>query len=250
VTPAPLVVLHGANGSAADLAPLLQRLGTDRPVFALDMVGHGGRPVPDQLTLADLVEDVRAQLDAQGVGPAHWFGYSVGGLVALKIAAREPDRFLSLATLTAKIVYDQAAISHAVHLADPDRVGRANPDRPDVLRRMHAPQDWMHVLDTVRRMFLGFADAPPITEAELARIGTPVLALGAMEDPIVPAAEVRSLVRLLPRATAALFPGTAHPIARAPLDTIVRTLARFQADPARMIRSAKVTLRDFRWDRP
>lgn len=246
----PLVVLHGANGSAADMAPLLERLSADRRVLALNMLGHGGRPVPDELTMSELVEDVLAQLDSAGVERAHWFGYSVGGLAALLIAERQPDRVLSLATLTAKIVYDQSAVSHAIYLADPQRVARANPERPEELRRMHEPQGWLQVLDMVRRMFLRFVDEQPITDEQLRRIRAPVLALGAMEDPIVPAAEVRKLAALLPRATPALFPGTAHPIARAPLDTIVAALARFHADPDRMIRSAKVTLRDFRWDRP
>jgi len=250
VTPAPLIVLHGANGSAADMAPLLERLGLERPVLAPDMLGHGGRHIPDMLSVAALAEDMLARCDAEGIDRAHWFGYSVGGLVALWIAAHRPDRVLSVATLTTKFVYDEAAVAHAAHLANPERLLRSNPARAEALEKMHRPQDWRELIEVARRMFVGFADPPPIGREAIARIRVPLLAFGAMKDPMVSPGEVRQLAALVQHGVAALFPGTAHPLAQAPLETIAATLARFHADPARFTRAAKVTLRDYRWDRP
>ena len=137
-----------------------------------------------------------------------------------------------------------------LHLTNAERLLRSNPDRAEALAQMHAPQDWRKLIVKVREMFSAFAETPPLTRDNIRRIAQPVLAFGAMEDPLVPAAEVRELARLLPNAIPALFPGSAHPLAQAPLDTIVRTLLGFIEDPARLARGARVKLTDFRWDRP
>ncbi|NNM78295.1 alpha/beta fold hydrolase [Sphingomonas sp. ID1715] len=231
------------------MQPLLDRLGTERPVIALDWLGHGGRPIPERFTVEAIGADLIAQLDARGIAAAHFFGFSVGGLLALWLAARHPERVLSVATLTAKFIYDARAIAHATHLTSAERLLRSNPERAAALERMHAPQDWQALIVKVRDMFAEFAERPPLTREELAGITKPVLALGALEDPLVPAAEVRELAGLVPGAIPALFPGTAHPLAQAPLDTIVRTLTRFIDNPAGLQRTARVKLTEFRWDR-
>jgi pimeloyl-ACP methyl ester carboxylesterase len=245
-----LIVLHGANGSVADMGPLLERLGDARPVVAFNLVGHGGRPVPALLSIEAMAEDALAECDRRGISAAHWFGYSVGGLVALWIAAHRPERVLSVATLTTKIVYDPPGVAHAAHLTSAERLLRSNPDRAEALRQMHLPQDWQQLIAVARQMFLSFAERPPLTTAELGRITAPALAFGALEDPLVPATEVRALAAALPNAIPALFAGTAHPLARAPLDAIVRTLREFHSDAGRLRRSAQVRLQEFRWDQP
>jgi 3-oxoadipate enol-lactonase len=51
--------------------------------------GHSGRDEPyDMDTLAD---DAAALIEALGVGPCHYAGNSMGGFVALRLAARRPD---------------------------------------------------------------------------------------------------------------------------------------------------------------
>ena len=246
---APLIVLHGANGSARDMQPLLDRLPAERTVVALDWLGHGGRAIPDRFSIEAIGADLVAQCDARGIAAAHWFGFSVGGLLALWLAVHHPQRVLSVATLTAKFVYDEAAIAHAAHLTNAGRLLRSNPARAEALERMHAPQDWRTLIVKVRDMFATFAEKPPLTREEMAGIRQPLLALGALEDPLVPAAEVRELAQLVPTAVPALFPGSAHPLAQAPLDTIVRTLLRFIDDPGRFGSSARVKLTEYRWDR-
>ena len=248
--PAPLIVLHGANGSAQEMEPLLERLrGRGRQVIAFDMLGHGGRPIPDRIGIADLAQDIIAQCEARAVPSAHWLGFSVGGLVPLWLAAHHPTRVISIASLTTKIVYDAAAVAHATHLTDAVRVRRADPARAERLRVIHRPEDWERLIRVLQRMFAEFGQVPPLSPENLRGIRQPVLALGGLEDPLVPAAEVRTLATLVARGTPALFPGSAHPLEMAPLDTIARTLLAFLDDPERFGRSASVSLHDFRWDR-
>ena len=206
--------------------------------------------MPARLTLAEMGEDLLAQCDAAGMGAAHWFGYSVGGLVALWIAAHRPERVLSISTLVTKVIYDPPAVAHAVHLADPERLARPDHPRSTQLPALHHPQDWVRVVEAVRQLLASFGNAPPMPFSLLEQIRCPALLLGGLKDPLVPAAEVKLQAKRMPNAASAFFPGSSHPLASAPIDAIVQGLTDFTAEPQNVIRKSKISLQDFRWDRP
>src|SRR4051794_41787423 len=55
--------------------------------------GHGGSPAPSgDVAVADLGTALLATLDDLGVGRAHHGGLSLGGMVAMWVAAHHPDR--------------------------------------------------------------------------------------------------------------------------------------------------------------
>ncbi|MDP9359760.1 MAG: alpha/beta hydrolase [Chloroflexota bacterium] len=90
-TGAPLVILHGgaANWRYAD--HLIDLLVARWHVFAPDFRGHGqsGR-VPGRYALADYTADTAAFLAKVVGGPAVVFGHSLGGEVAVMVAAQYP----------------------------------------------------------------------------------------------------------------------------------------------------------------
>ncbi len=94
---APVILLHGARGSAIGnwfsngIAP---KLAQTNHVYALDMRGHGlsGGERHGHLHMA---ADVIAFMDQMGVEKAHVAGYSMGGGVMLQILAKAPHRFLT-----------------------------------------------------------------------------------------------------------------------------------------------------------
>ena len=88
----PLVLLHATLSSAAQLAPLVERLASRWTVLAIDRRGSSACPVrdPGAVSMADHVADVEAVLAAEGLGPAVIVGHSFGGCVALELAARRP----------------------------------------------------------------------------------------------------------------------------------------------------------------
>ncbi len=88
---APLLLLHclGVDHHfwdfAADLADTFRLLSYDLP-------GHGLTPVPDvPYTVEDLAEQAADLLRAQGVSKVHVAGISLGGLIAQRLAAANPD---------------------------------------------------------------------------------------------------------------------------------------------------------------
>ena len=93
-----LVLLHGANGSEQEMAPVADILRAF-DVWAPNLLGHGGRPPPDLFDFNAMVEDLAAWQDAAGIGPCHFLGYSFGGYVAPALARRNPGRVRSLVAI-------------------------------------------------------------------------------------------------------------------------------------------------------
>jgi pimeloyl-ACP methyl ester carboxylesterase len=84
VTPA--LLLHGIGGRASLWAPTVAAL-APRPVFAMDMPGYDGTR-PALTGFPELADAAAALLD----GPADVVGHSLGGMIALELALRHPDR--------------------------------------------------------------------------------------------------------------------------------------------------------------
>jgi pimeloyl-ACP methyl ester carboxylesterase len=87
----PLVLLHGVGRNWQDFLPLIPKFSGRCQVFALDMRGHGksGR-VPQGYFSRDYASDVAAFLRSVVKRRSILFGHSLGGVVAMRIAAEQP----------------------------------------------------------------------------------------------------------------------------------------------------------------
>ncbi|NTV63385.1 MAG: 2-succinyl-6-hydroxy-2,4-cyclohexadiene-1-carboxylate synthase [Oscillochloris sp.] len=93
------MLLHGFTGSAAEWADLTPHLAPQRHVIAVDLPGHGPVPAPADpaaYTMERCVADLLAVLDGFGLEQVDLLGYSMGGRVALHLAALAPQRVRSL----------------------------------------------------------------------------------------------------------------------------------------------------------
>jgi pimeloyl-ACP methyl ester carboxylesterase len=99
---APLVLLHSATGSGALLARAAAGWAGRRPVFVLDLPGHGESPWPadakavSAAPLAVAVDAVDAAVSALGFDEVEILGQHYGALVGLEYAARRPRQVRSL----------------------------------------------------------------------------------------------------------------------------------------------------------
>ncbi len=225
-----LVLLHGSNASGPEMEPLARLLRPHFDLRAPNLLGHGGRPVPDGYSLEEMSEDLVGWLDAERIGRCDLFGYSVGGYVALHAARRHPDRFRAFATLAAKYVFDESAVEHVVHLSQPERLARPEIGRKPEMERAHGVHNWEKVALNTCELFRRLGERPPLGDEDLKRINVPALIVSGDRDPLVPAAESRRLAELLPFARLALFPGAAHPLRQVPLDQVVRAFRSFVAE--------------------
>jgi 3-oxoadipate enol-lactonase len=100
----PVVLCHGLAAAGEQLADDAAFFaGQGFRVLVPDLRGHGrsGRPArltPDAFSLPVMAGDLAAMLDHAAVGPVHWVGNSLGGILALEMLGSEAHRFRTLAT--------------------------------------------------------------------------------------------------------------------------------------------------------
>jgi pimeloyl-ACP methyl ester carboxylesterase len=94
---APLVCLHGFTDTWRTWELVLPDLEHRHDVLAPTLAGHAGGPPLDEVGDAAMVDAVEAAMDDAGIEQAHVVGNSLGGYLALLLAAR--GRALSVVAL-------------------------------------------------------------------------------------------------------------------------------------------------------
>jgi 3-oxoadipate enol-lactonase len=92
----PIVFLHGVGSDKSVWKPQLAHFGKSRQALAFDYPGYGESEFAEAATRDDYAASIFAALDALGIERAHICGLSLGGVIALAMAAMRPDRCASL----------------------------------------------------------------------------------------------------------------------------------------------------------
>lgn len=88
----PILLLHGTGRSRLDWNEIIAYL-PHRRLIIPDLRGHGGSDTPkNPLTFSDLVEDILALTTHLELGRMDIVGHSLGGMLALEILKRSPER--------------------------------------------------------------------------------------------------------------------------------------------------------------
>jgi 3-oxoadipate enol-lactonase len=92
-----IVLLHSLGCALGMYDQQVVELQKDYFVICPDMRGHGQSKVHDQRdsSIASLVADVIAVLDAEAIQRAHWVGVSLGGMLSMWAAARNAERVIT-----------------------------------------------------------------------------------------------------------------------------------------------------------
>ncbi len=96
----PVVLIHGLYSSVRrswEAPGTLDLLAKNYQVIALDLPGHGNSDKPDNVDAygVAMVDDVVKLLDHLKIKKAHVVGYSMGGMIAIKLMATHSDRVRS-----------------------------------------------------------------------------------------------------------------------------------------------------------
>jgi 3-oxoadipate enol-lactonase len=211
----PALVFVGSLGSDFSLwEPQLPALGGFR-VVRVDLPGHGVAPVPaEPFTLGDVGRALLELVD----GAFSLCGMSLGGVIAMWVAAEAPERVERLVLACTKPAFpppkqwdDRAALVRRdglVAIAD------------GVLARWLTPAADAALVERTRAMLLatpaeGYARCcEALRDAdlgpELARIAAPSLVVAGAEDPTVTPADAAVLAAAIPNARLLTLAGGAH----------------------------------------
>ena len=216
-----LLLLHGALGSPATLEPLAVLLKAIFEVKTLAFAGHGGRAVEAAtFTLPHFAREALSFLAEHENGPAHVFGYSMGGYAALLAATQEPARFASISTLGTKLDWTPESAAAETRFLDPDKMLTKVPAFAETLRRRHAPADWAAVLRATAALMAAAGTAPPLTAQALAALPVPLQLLVGGTDHTAGSPAGRALAASLPRARFEVLPDTGHPLEQVNLELL------------------------------
>ena len=246
-----VVVLHGFTGDGSTMVPLAEACRQGRPAMLIDLVGHGQSDAPESIEpymMASVVDQVLSLIGPHEPGTVHVVGYSLGGRVALSMAARAPWYFASVTTL-----------SSTPGILDPKaRAARYDADqlRADELIEMGLPSfvdEWLAMAlfapyvssltsqelhDTIAQRTsasarglanslrgTGTGSMPPVWQS-LPALRTPLLAIaGSLDKPYVEIAH--RMAEAAPFASAHVLANTGHVVHQENCDEVVALVASF-----------------------
>lgn len=248
----PLLLLRPLGGSMALWGELRERLALTRPVLSFDPRGAGrSDPAPVICTTRRMAKDAVAVLDALGIGRAHVFGLSLGGMVASWLAIGAPDRVLGL-VLGSTVAHGLDVSAHgarrALSMARCVLRPSAVASELCLLRRILSPAFLVEHPDRVRLFeerlrsepasrlgLLQLSAAASLHDARagLDRIRGPVLLLYGQRDALLSRASQETLARALPHAELETLADCGHDLSLEEPATTAERIKTFlaRADP-------------------
>ena len=222
----PLVLLHGVGDTAQAWDTVVEHLPADRPVVRYDLRGHGRSPGPaGPWSIDDFVEDHVRLLDALEIGVADLVGFSLGGLIAQRIAATHQDRVRRLMVVGAvagRTEGERQAVLDRLTMVEregPLGAARKSVDRwysaefleqhPEVRERTIAR---MAALDPVGYTHAYRVLATSDLVADLGRITAPTLAMTGEHDVGSPPRMSRTIAEGVQSGRWTVLPGARHSV--------------------------------------
>ncbi len=254
---APLVLIHGWMMTHWCFRPVLEALGGEREIFAIDLPGFGesDRPSPSAYDYGAIAfaETVDAVMGTLGLPRADILGHSMGGGVAVTLAARHPERVQRLVAVAAA-VYPITDLPPLARLALLPGVGRTlarlGLTRREFGRACRAQSvrdgrclddEWIDYFwarlsragghDAAHSCLLTMTAAAD-NNGDPGRVRAPTLLVWGDEDRLIPFAHGRRLLRAIAGARLEVVPASGHmPFIERP-DEFLRVVRPFLAAPA------------------
>jgi pimeloyl-ACP methyl ester carboxylesterase len=227
--PGPVVVLlHGFLFDRSMWSHQRSAVGAIYRVIAPDLRGHGTSAAPEGIyTVDEMADDVIETLDwLQLNGPVVLGGLSMGGYVALSIAARYPSRVKGLMLISTRAAADspEAARVREDLARQVEASGIAEAVVSTMLPRLFARSTFEHHPHLIARMHHLMAKTParavagtlrglairPDRTAQLPGITAPTLILASREDQLIPFEESEAMARAIPGARLVTIDGAGH----------------------------------------
>jgi len=214
----PLLVIHGNGGSIGTLKAQISYFSKKYMVIAMDSRDHGKSDDPvGALKFETMTDDLAALLDHLHVGPAYILGWSDGGIEALLLGIRHPEKVKMIAAMAANIFPEGLApeVAALFTTEPPPRAPGEHPDPKEVR------QERVSALDR---------NEPHIKPEALEAIKAPTLILASDHDAI---SDDHTLLiyHHIPNSQLAIFPNATHMIPYDDPELFNGTVERFFSTP-------------------
>ena len=222
-----LLLLHGALGDRTQLEPLEASLEGRYRCHLVEFEGHGRSVSQHPYSIARFADNVRAFMAERRIERASLFGYSMGGYVALMLAAQS-DAIDSVATLATKLAWTPDGAAAETRRLDPLKIRAKVPAFAELLERRHAGSGgWEQVLTRTADFMTELGARPLVDDALLARIKQPVRLMVGDRDTVVSVDETTRAAAMIPNGSALVLPGVPHPFEQMPIAALAGPLREF-----------------------
>ena len=224
----PIVLLHGALGSSAQLESIAAELNRQgRKAMLLNFSGHGGVAFSkEEFGIETFAREVLCFLNETKVDTADIFGYSMGGYVALWLAHLCGDRVGKIVTLGTKFDWNPEAAECEIEKMNPQKIEEKVPVFAQVLHKRHAPSDWKEVLRKTAKLMTLLGRDPLLTSEVLKKVETPTHILLGDQDEMADLNFSKQVARWLPFGKFDLLPNTPHPIEKVNEEFIINAVLK------------------------
>ncbi|MBP9740408.1 MAG: alpha/beta hydrolase [Chitinophagaceae bacterium] len=107
----PVLLIHGNGGSIKSMASAIPYFSNNYKVIAIDSRSHGkSTDNADSLSFEMMADDCAELLNQMHIDSAYVIGWSDGGIVALILAMRHPNKVIKLASTGANLWPDSTAL--------------------------------------------------------------------------------------------------------------------------------------------
>ncbi|MBP5094894.1 alpha/beta fold hydrolase [Pseudomonas protegens] len=201
----PVVLLHGGLGNADYWGLQAKALAARHTVISVDSRGHGrstrdARPYGYDL----MADDVIALLDQLKIPRADFVGWSDGAILSLDLAMRYPLRVgkvFAYAANTQTSGVKEGVENNPTFAAYIERAGQ------EYTRLSPTPKEYPAFVEQIGHMW---ASQPNWSDADLAKIKTPVLIVDGDHDEAIKREHTEYMAQAIPGAGLLILPNVSH----------------------------------------
>lgn len=222
-----IVLMHGYTGTADRhfiANGMFANLAKDHRVIAIDLRGHGksGKPVTPSEYGQQMALDVVRLLDHLKIQRAHVLGYSLGAMIAARLATLHPERLISVAyiaslPLRTTDTYMEKFASASIEELESDMPFKslalalqppgAKPPSDDEIRKAVAPLVAANDVKALAALWRGYKGLA-VSDQQLKAVKIPSIVITGSED--TSAAGVPELNKTQPQIRTVIVQGAQH----------------------------------------
>lgn len=208
----PLILLHGALGCRNDFDLIMPSLSQHFEVFSFNFSGHGSEAFSKKgFGIEVFAEELKEFISQKGLDQPAVFGYSMGGYVALYLAAIDKNLMRKILTLGTKFEWTPESAANETSRMNPEIMAQKIPVYTDALLKAHGAP-WKTLVQQTAGMMTALGDSPLLNKDVLSSIEIPVEIKRGEKDHMVNEEESRQATSWIPEAKYEELPATRHPI--------------------------------------
>ena len=216
----PLLMIHGNGGSISAFKNNIPYFANKYRVIVADSRAQGKSTDPgDSLSFEMMADDEAALLDAMNIDSAYVLGWSDGGINALLLAMRHPEKVIRIASTGANLWPDSTAVLPALWREDKKHF--ENTDARGI-KTEKEKNDW--------KLFLLDWFQPNIPLTALKAIRCPSLIIGGDHD-IIRIDHTMAIYQNIPKAYLWILPNSGHGTLVEHADEFNRKVDDFFSEP-------------------